>query len=240
MKLRHSPAVLLLALCACGSREEGVQLHLQLDLRPTRDATAEGTTRSFTTAQGGHVTLTRALVTLGSLELFPCTTTTSRMWRWLRQLSPIGTAQAHTVSTNPRLLGTPHVSGLERSDGEALALGTLEPPPADYCRARLVFAPADEDAAGLPTDVDMQGKTLILEGQLVPAEGGAAQPFHLESNGLTNAEVWLEKLSLSEKAPEASRTVHLAYDHWLDGVDPASLDAAEQVLRNVAASASID
>ncbi|MCY1078469.1 hypothetical protein [Archangium lansingense] len=237
MKSRSSSSVLLLlALCACGTREEGLQLHLELDFRPARQAKAEGSTREFTNNQGDRITLTRAHVTLSSVEIIPCQT--SSAWRWLRMLSPIGTAHAHEANT-PRRLGTPHVSSLERPDGEPLALGTLEPPPGNYCRARLVFAPADADAEGLVPEVNMVGRTLLLEGQVLPADGGPVRPFRLESASLINAELSLEGLSLSPDAMETSRTLHLAYDRWLDGVDLASPEASEQVLRNVAASATL-
>jgi hypothetical protein len=132
------------------------------------------------------------------------------------------------------------VIGLERPDGEALALGTLQPPPGTYCRAHLVFGPADADAEGLPAGAGMVGKTLLLEGERVPAGGGAAQPFRLESTSVGNADVMLEGLSLTADALEASRTLHLAYDRWLDGVDLASAEASEQVLRNVASSAAVE
>ncbi|AKJ03552.1 hypothetical protein ATI61_119195 [Archangium gephyra] len=236
MKSRSAPILVLLALCACGAREEGIQLHLGLDFRPARQTLVGGATRQFTNDRGDLITLDRAHVTLGSVEIFPCQT--SSAWRWLRALSPIGTAEAHEANT-PRRLGTPHVSGLALPDGEPKALGTLRPPPGSYCRARLVFAPADADAEGLTPEVDMEGRTLLLEGRFLPASGGPEQPFRLESATLTNAEVWLEGLSLTPEALEASRTLHLAYDRWMDGVDPTSPGAAEQVLRNVASSATI-
>lgn len=235
MKSR-SASLLLLALCACGAREEGVRLHLGLDLRPSHPTLVEGSVRQFTNDRGDRITLNRAHVTLGSVEIFPCQT--SSAWRWLRALSPIGTAQAHEANT-PRRLGIPHVNGLELPDGELKALGTLEPPPGSYCRARLVFAPADADAEGLTPAADMEGRTLLLEGRFLPASGGPEQSFRLESASLTNAELRLEGLSLTPDALEASRTLHLAYDLWLDGVDPTSPGAAEQVLRNVAHSATI-
>ncbi|PTL80886.1 hypothetical protein [Vitiosangium sp. GDMCC 1.1324] len=234
--MKHTPALILLALCACGSREEGIRLHLELELHAARGAQVEGSVRQFTNDRGDHITLTRAHVTLSSVEIFPCQT--SSAWRWLRMLSPIGTAEAHEAGS-PRRLGTPHVSALELSDGEPLELGTLQPPPGSYCRARLVFAPADADAEGLTAGMDMEGKTLLLEGQLLPSSGGPARTFRVESANLANAELWLEGLSLSEDALEASRTIHLAYDRWLDGVDPTSEGAAEQVLHNVASSATI-
>ncbi|HZH13209.1 MAG TPA: hypothetical protein VE057_02490 [Archangium sp.] len=236
MTSRSAPVLLLLALCACGTREEGIRLHLGLDFRPTSPALAEGATRQFTNGQGDRITLDRAHVTLSSVEIIPCQTSSAR--RWLRMLSPIGTAEAHEANT-PRRLGTPHVSGLARPDGEPWVLGTLQPPPGNYCRVRLVFAPADADAEGLTPGVDMEGRTLLLEGRVLPASGGPERPFRLESASLINAEVWLEGLSLAPDALEASRTLHLAYDRWLDGVDPVSPGAAEQMLRNVAGSATI-
>ena len=236
MKRLLSSCLLLLVLGACGAREEGVRLHLQLALRPALAASAEGPVRQFTTAQGEHITLRRASLTLHSVEIFPCEP--SAAWRWLRALSPIGTAHAHSEGS-PRRLGTPHVSGLERADGEPLVLGTLHPPPGRYCRARLVFAPADADAEGLATWSDMEGRTLVLEGEARSADGSRVRPFRLESRELVNAEVGLEGLTLSEDALEARRTIHLAYDRWLDGVDVTSAGAAEAVLRNLAHSATL-
>ena len=233
---RLSSCLLLLVLVACGSREEGTQLHLHLEFLSTRQATADGAVRQFTTAQGEHITLRRASVTLSSLEIFPCEP--SALGRWLRLLSPIGTAEAH-VAGSPRLLGTPHVSGLDQPDGAPLTLGTLRPPPGRYCRARLVFAPADADAEGLSAQSDMVGKTLVLDGEATPAGGGAARPFHVETTELINAEVSLEGLALSEDALEASRTIHLAYDQWLDGVELGSAGTAGAVLRNVARSTTL-
>jgi hypothetical protein len=237
MKTLLAPVLLLLTLCACGSREEGVRLHLGLVLESARGAQAEGTARTFLNGQGDRVTFTRAYVTLESVELRQCPRT-SRAWRWLRALSPIGTAEAHTV-TNPLRLGTPHVSGLAQAEAAALELGTLQPPAGSYCRAFLVFAPADADAEGLPSDVDMKGKTLLLEGELVPAAGGAARSFRLESSGLVNVDLALDGLTLSADAPEASRVITLAYDRWVDDIDLASAEAAQRVLENVASTATV-
>jgi len=228
--------VLLLALTGCGWREEGLRLRLSLAHHAARGAQVEGASRHFTTQAGDRVTLSRAYLTLSSVELIPCQA--SNAWRWLRQLSPVGTAHAHSESS-PRRLGTPHVSSLARSDGEALALGTLYPPPAAYCRARLVFGPADADAEGEPLSVGMVGKTLLLEGSLSAATGGAVQPFTLESSAVLNAELPLEALHLSEEFPESHLLITLAYDRWLDGLSLHSPEAASQALRNAATSATI-
>lgn len=234
-----SPLLLaLLTLCACGYREEGTQLHLGLDFRPTGDVHTQGTTREFLTDRGDRIVLRRAHVTLSAVEIFPCQKSTA--WKWLRALSPIGTAEAHSEGS-PRKLGTPYVMGLGPTDGEALALGTLRPPPDSYCRVHLVFAPADADAEGLGTWPDMEGKTLVLEGERISADGGPAVPFHLETSDVINAEVSLEGLTLSPESLEASRTLHLAYDQWLDGVNSVAVGSAatNQVLRNLSRSVSL-
>jgi hypothetical protein len=228
----------LLALCACGSRDEGTQLHLGLDFRPDGNVRTEGTTREFLNDRGDRITLRRAQLTLSSVELLACQT--SSAWKWLRALSPIGTAEAHSKSS-PQKLGTPYVTGPGPADGEVLALGTLRPPPGSYCRAHLVFAPADADAEGLDSRPDMVGKTFLLEGEWLPAEGGPARAFHLETDGLINAEVMLEGLTLTPDALEASRTLHLAYDRWLDGMDlgASGTRVTDEVLRNVARSVTL-
>ncbi|MET0405789.1 MAG: hypothetical protein ABW123_25435 [Cystobacter sp.] len=238
MTLPSSRLLVLLALCACGAREEGTQVHLDLDFQPSRETRTEGTTREFRNAQGDLIRLRRAHVTLSSVELLPCQTISA--WRWLSWLSPIGTAEAHSEGS-PRKLGTPYVTSPGLADGERLRLGTLRPAPGSYCRAHLLFSPADADAEGLTARPDMEGKTLSLEGEWLPADGGPARPFHWETAGVMNAEVTLEGLTLSPDALEASRVVRLAYDRWLDGVDLTASDDAtvEQILRNVAGAVTV-
>jgi hypothetical protein len=227
--------VLLWALTGCGWREEGLRLHLEIAHHAERGVRLEGGLRSFTTDRGELITLSRAYLTVSSVELIPCPAPSA--WRWLRQLSPVGTAYAHSES-NPRRLGTPHVSSLERADGEPLELGTVHPPPATYCRALVVLGPADADAEGAPLEGGMMGKTLWLEGTATVA-GEPARPFLLESSAIATVELPLEALRLSEEAPESRQLITLAYDRWLDGLSALEPGAATQVLRNVAASASM-
>ncbi|MFL5343878.1 MAG: hypothetical protein ACJ8AT_03760 [Hyalangium sp.] len=228
--------MLFVLLAGCGAREEGIRLHLGLTLRPAGPVQVEGSSRRFTNDRGERIVLNRAQVTLNSVEIFPCPE--GAAWRWLRELSPIGTAYAHSASS-PRQLGTPHVSSLERPDGEALELGTLRPPPSRYCRVHLVFGPADEDAVGLPADGAMDGRTILMEGEVLAANGEDSRPFRLESSGIANAELSLEGLTLSTEKLEAEQVISLAYDHWLDGVSPLATDAAAQVQSNVARSAAL-
>jgi hypothetical protein len=234
------PALLLLAACGGGERVEGLTLDLGLTTtraRPTVDATD---VRALITDEGAHATLSRALFTLGSVELFPCEETGWR--RLLPGLSPVGTAWAHSVSS-PRRLGTPHVLGLGRADGEVTALGVLRPPPGRYCRARLTFEPADSDARGLsaaangPESVDMVGRSLHVRGTLPSSPEPWA--FRVESRGRASVDVALEGLTLSEEAPRAALVFALAWDTWLDGMGPQESPDDVDLLGNVARSASL-
>ncbi|NOK33779.1 hypothetical protein [Corallococcus exercitus] len=228
---------LLCALSACGERVDGMRVTLGLEHRAAHGVQAASGERSFTRADGQTLTLTRGYVALGSVELKPCEEALG--WRLLKALSPIGTAQAHSVGS-PLKLGTPHVSGLERPDGNVLTLGTLRPPPGRYCRARLTFEPADADAEGLPGgDVDMVDHTLWLEGTRVPAGGGEPQPFKLVSSNIATVDVVLDGLTLSEDEPTAERTFALAWDTWLATVNLESRDAAASALDTVARSVAM-
>ena len=236
MKALLGTLCLLSGLAGCGSREEGLRLHVELVHRAERMVLTEGASRSFTTNLGDRITLRRAFVALSSVELLPCPEPAA--WRWLRELSPVGTAYAHSASS-PRQLGTPHVSTLERGDGEALELGTLRPPPGRYCWMHLVFSPADADAEGLPADGSMEGRTLVLEGEVLAADSQAPSPFRVESSGLINVELPLVELTLPPEQWEGRQLITLAYDRWLDGVSPLAPGASDEVLRNVANSAAL-
>ncbi|MFP2910506.1 hypothetical protein ACLESD_36805 [Pyxidicoccus sp. 3LFB2] len=236
-------AVALLGLTACagGEREEGMVLTLGLTTARARPTVEAGGPRTLVNDRGLRASFTRALVTLGSVELLPCETSGWR--RLLRGLSPVSTAWAHSVSS-PRRLGTPHVLGLERADGEVTALGTLRPPPGRYCRARLTFQPADADAEGLaaaaegPEPMDMVGHSLHLRGTLSAPDSGEAQPFDVSVRGQTSVDVVLDGLTLSEEQPEAALVFTLAWDVWLDGVTSGAPPSRVDLLGNVARSAS--
>ncbi|MFY0576628.1 hypothetical protein ACN28S_21875 [Cystobacter fuscus] len=113
--------------------------------------------------------------------------------------------------------------GLGPVDGEALALGTLRPPPDSYCRVHLVFAPADADAEGLGEHPDMEGKTLVLE-ERIAADGGPPCPS-----------TWRRATSSTPRCPWRAHPVARvpggepypapAYDRWLDGVSSVAGEA---------------
>jgi hypothetical protein len=220
----------LVPLLGCGEREEGLRLHLGLAHQPAQQVQHVGERRQFTNNRGERITLTRAYVTVSSVEIFVCPVTGAR--KWLQWLSPVGTAQAHSV-TDPRRMGTPYVDSLERADGEVLELPSLQPAPGRYCRARLVLGPADADAERLPEGGLMLHKTLRLEGEVASADGASVRPFVLESAGIANAELPFDALTLSEGSREAGLRFTLAYDRWLNDVAWDSPEAAAQALTNV-------
>jgi hypothetical protein len=234
MNRLYTLCVLAWALGACGSRDEGSKLSLQLTRQPAQQVQAEETSRTFINRRGERIVLTRAYVTLSSVEIFPCPTAA----RWWRQLSLVGTAHAHSLS-NSRRLGVPHVESLERADGAVRELGILQPPPGDYCRVRLAFGPADVDAEDLPEGGLMEGRTLLMEGLVTSTPQAQPRSFRLESAAFADVELPLEGQSLTEENPEARLLFTLVYDQWLDAVEWESAAAAEQVLSGVSGSVKV-
>ncbi|WP_267145511.1 hypothetical protein [Myxococcus dinghuensis] len=230
-------ALLILAACGGGERIEGMSLSLGITTARSRGAPGPSGERTLVTDEGASATLSGARVTLGSVELLPCEATGwRRLWH---ALSPVGTAWAHTVSSATRL-GTPHIIPLGDTDGEVLSLGVLRPAPGRYCRARLTFEPADDDAVGLvdpARDSDMVGLSLHVSGTVAGA-GGAA-PFDVKARGRSSVDVSLDGLELSEDAPQAARVFTLAWDLWLDGLAPGGSPGNLDLLGNVARSASL-
>nr|WP_211194725.1 hypothetical protein [Pyxidicoccus fallax] len=232
--------MLCLTACGGGERVEGMKLDLAVTTVRARPTPGTEGARGLVTDTGARATLSAALVTLGSVELFPCEE--SGWLRLLRGLSPVGTAWAHSTGS-PRRLGTPHVLRLGATDGEVTKLGVLRPPPGRYCRARLTFEPADSDAEGLGAAsagaeaVNMVGRSLHLRGTVTSGE----EPFdfRVDSRGLASVDVALGGLTLSEDAPEAALVFALAWDTWLDGMGPRESPDDVDLLGNVARSASL-
>ncbi|HZI12124.1 MAG TPA: hypothetical protein VE153_17190 [Myxococcus sp.] len=236
-------AFLGLTACAGGERVEGLELKLGLTTARARRAPPHvPEARVLLTDEGVSAALSGALFTLGSVELLPCPETGWR--RLFRGLSPVGTAWAHSTS-NARRLGSPQVLGLGRWDGDVVELGVLHPPPGRYCHARLTFEPADADAHGLDSaaaggePVDMVGRSLHLRGTVATGSGPEGRAFRVDARGVASVDVALDALTLSEEAPTASLVFALAWDMWLDGVGPGERPEDQDVLGNVARSASL-
>ncbi|AKQ70665.1 putative lipoprotein [Myxococcus hansupus] len=233
-------ALLSLAGCGGGNVDPGMTLDLSLVTSRARPISGDAGPRELVNDRGARAILTGGFVTLSSVELLPCAQVGWK--RFLNQLSPVGTAWAHTVS-NPTRLGTPHVVNLGNADGTVIRLGAVRPPPGRYCHARLVFEPADDDAEGLSAaaqaqpPVNMVGHSLHLRGTLADGRDGEPQPFEANLQTRAAVDVLLEWVTLSEAQPHAEVRFALTWDTWLDGVAagqaPTSVDLVANVARSV-------
>ncbi|ATB51023.1 hypothetical protein [Corallococcus macrosporus] len=246
MRSLLKPAALgaaLLSVAGCGGTDvqEGLTLDLSLITARARPISGAAGAREFMNDQGTRAVLTSGFVTLGSVELLPCAEVGWK--RFLRQLSPVGTAWAHHTATNPLRMDLPHVVSLGTADETPIALGTLRPAPGRYCHARLTFEPASQDAEGLAAaaqgdaPVDMVGRSLHLRGTLATGQDGEPQPFEVSFQTRATVDVLLEWVTLSEAQPHAALVFALSWDTWLDGVNaeqpPANVDLVGNVARSV-------
>ncbi len=227
-------AACLTAGASCSSSEPG--LSVEIRLAPPSSPPSESGARTFSNDLGYEVVLSRGYLAVGSVELYECEA--ASVLPTLELPLGVKSALAHSVSS-PTRLGEPGVISLTGTADDAFALGTLEPPPGDYCALRVGLAVADSDASHLPSDTNLVGLTLYVAGTY---QKGADQPVPFEAS--TDVEVVrhldLEPLSLGdEEDSEVTLTIASKGEHWFDGVDFEALasDAlGEQVFNNVAAS----
>jgi len=224
-------ALSVAAATGCGWRSDGVRLHMTASTALDAPAFSDAAGIHWTAQDGTEVTVTRGWVTVSALEIVPCPTSAlRRVWSELGY----GTAHAHTAS-RPTRIGDPTVVSARQDAGGRTLLGTFQPPAARYCSLLITFAPADEDAALLPTEVDMVGKTLWLDGTRTPPFG-TVQPFHLESAGTGIADLALGPVQLDEANLMGSQPIDLHPAAWLDGVDFSAGDPGPAALAAVIAS----
>ncbi|WP_348675919.1 hypothetical protein [uncultured Abyssibacter sp.] len=232
---------LLLGACGGGESSVGTQVHWLLQTTPLDTAPTPAGDKTFDNTEGVPVTLSQAYLVLSSVEITDDCASPSFVLRMLLD-GLIGTAQAHTQSSDTRL-GEPHVIDLTGDDADSTLLGTLSPPVASYCGGRWQIAAADDDAIGLPDDLDMVGYSLRLRGTY----GDTDAAFELD---VSLAPLPIERqfsgvLSLDSDHREASVTLSLHYDRWFDGVDMTALaqgdaNARDQVLANLRAQLSLE
>jgi hypothetical protein len=234
----------IFALCAAaafglgcgGASGRSDQTAVALRARHAAGREVLGTTdRTFATAAGERVTLTRAVVTVSSVELFPCQSAAARLWRWL---SPVGIAWAHGVGTERRL-AAPNLHDVLAPDADVAELGTVHPFAGSYCWARVALAPADADTPGAGA-AGLVGTTLLLEGTLSAADGTNVRPFTLRTATTKGVDVTAFPALPLGNDDQARRTFVLTYGGWLDGVDPLAAGAADQVLDRVVAAISAE
>ena len=231
--------VLLVAASGCNSEDPGVSLDMGL-AHQQPGTSLGGLPRALAGPNDSVVTLTRAWVNVGAVEIFACPPTAFR--RTLRFLSPIGVAEAHTPGS-PTKIGVPHVDDLARPDGEVIDLGTLKPPADTYCQAKVSLDAADDDAVGLPAPsvVPMSGNTIWIEGSVTPAGGGPALDFTLSSAVEFDGQVPFvgasgsaSPIALTSAGTARSARVVLRYDRWFATVDPLAAGAADALVSAIA------
>ncbi len=212
---------------SCSSSETGLTVDVQL-VSPAAGRTPVVSDR------GVRVSLERAYLTVGSVELEGCETSRPSIDL---SLGP-RTALAHSMSS-PTRLGSPHVLSLAGDETEVMPIGSLGPPPGDYCALRVSLEPADADANHLPSDVDLVGVTLWLEGTYRDSSG-TETPFSVATSQTLEESLSFGKLELADDAEqEATLEVSAPSAHWFDGIDFATTgdeEIADLVLANVRAS----
>ena len=144
-----------LALSACSMHEDGITVQIGV----TRAAQARASDAGQTTAAAARSTLVtdsdetvhfdHAYVVLSRVELLACTTA-SRRTRIEELLGP-SIAYAHGISS-PTVWAVPTVLDLLDDSAHGLPVARMQPPPGEYCAARITLDQADADAVNLPTE----------------------------------------------------------------------------------------
>jgi hypothetical protein len=236
--------LLAVAVAGCTSEDAGVTLDLGL-VHQQPGTSQNGLPRVLAGQSGSVITLTRAWVNVGAVEILPCPATA---WhRALRFLSPIGVADAHTAGS-PTKIGVPHVDDLARPDGQSMDFGTFKPPADTYCQATVSLDAADDDAVGLPAPsvVPMSGNTIWIEGTVSPAGGGSPQTFTLTSAAEVDSTVAFistagaaSPIALKTAGTARSARVVLRYDQWFSTVDPLAAGAGDALVSAIAQSLQV-
>ena len=200
----------------------------------------DGAPRRFTTDLGYDIELERGYLVIEQVQLVQCAGSgAGEAESALRLLWPRGIAHAHPLGGDPTLLGVPYVDSVLRADFALGEIGTMQPPPGRYCHARIVVAPADADAVGLPDDVDMVGLSLYLEGTYVAPGSDQVVPFILESDDRRELLIPLVDFYNGTPTPlildDDHRDAHLSLaeltNFWLDGVQFVGATQAEETRR---------
>ena len=200
----------LLALAACGD-EEGIRVGIQ--------AQANTLPTSYTTVNG-DVALVDSYVVVQTAELVACPSVTTML---LKALNPLPSAMAH-VETSPTLLGVPVVMTVAGEQAHT-RVGSLQPPPGEYCGIRLNVGPADEDAVGLPSD-DLIGRSIFVNG--TDAAGAA---FSYGSAATDSVQVdFSSRIVLDEDRRVA--TINLSVIPSFDSVDVRAETAGADTIQN--------
>lgn len=233
----------MLAACSEGSRNPGIQVSLTLTPQPQIQALQPAGPKQVVNTEGTEIRLQKAYLAMWSVQLQTECDQPGFVWNksWRPSLDwLISPAMAHSESS-PTLFGTPTVINLLAADGEPQVWGTLAPPADAYCGATWQVLAADEDAENLPSDTNMVGLSIVLEGTYGPDN----QPLSLSSSRAfsPSKRIFAITLDLDSEQNQAIVQLQLPYDRWFDGLDLDALargddTAITQLLQSISQSAT--
>ncbi len=185
-----------------------------------------------------------------SASLSPCTpvdtsasnTTASLSERVLGGLLVPTTAFAgHAEAADPSQIEAPRIEDL--ANPTESTFGAAEFELADYCWAHYLAAGTDEATASLPTDADMDGVTLYLEGT-VWLDENSAEPIMIQTTTASGVleGIDLESLEAAVEGEHGTLTITRDLAHAFDGFDFATDDPADLdriVLRHLVQEAAV-
>lgn len=183
--------------------------------------------KTFRNSENTQITLSKAYLVIWSVQLeTDCHAHNfTELWRPLFNFL-LPTAHAHAEAT-PTKLGTPNVIDLLAEDSVEIKLGTIQPPPNTYCGVSIEFAKADEDAHGLPENVNMINRTVYLEGQYLLSGRSGVFTVDTAKTLLPKYALLKEPLHLSASSLTGKMSVNIRYDRWFDGLNLAVLATDE-------------
>lgn len=259
---------LWLQACSNVASSEGLRIDLEMiqghsveqtEIEPLYSAQLASEDATATESQGYAFTLSQARVVISALELFSCQgqrasavpapgSHPDRPWlqQWTDAVWGLPRALAHE-DASPLALVVPHVVELLAPAGEAQSLGSIAPPPGEYCGMHVRVAAADEDAVklGAPdaetSTEDMVGVALDIEGQWRHAADPEAEgtPFRLRGTAEVATTTWFADnatVALNLEQQTGRLQVRLYYERMFVDVDPQQQSEQEQlekVLRNL-------
>lgn len=220
----------LLTACNSGGGDNSVEEGITVTVTATHQQSADalGQTpqisagvKTFHNSEGTLITLTKAYLTLWSVQLesdcnLPDFAQRGRsLFNWL-----IPTVNAH-AQVSPTRLAVPNVINLLDTDLTSMTLGVIQPPPNHYCGMSVEMLKADADTQHFPTDLDMVNRTLYLEGHYLVSGASQAIPFNVDTAKSLRPKYLLlpEVLNLSSSHRTAQLGIRIIYDRWFDGLN---------------------
>jgi len=189
---------------------------------------------------GYRVRVTSGYLANHSAELNTCEPTTAPAQSWLNMMTLPAAYAGHTSSSlNPAAITKGYVESLATPVG--IDFGKVELSGQRYCRAHYLIARADAAARALPTDTDMVGASLYVEGAYQKQVESVWTPFKIRTPMANGVVASLHELDVDRT--NANVIIIRELGSFFDNVDFSSNDErrmAWQILKNVIASTKIE